>query len=179
MEKLQQEMKSLQEKMKTERDSLEQKIKGMKFERNKRRFTYECLKNNEKEFFDMCGLTLTEFDCLFACLVPFLHLIVYPDSAETMEKFKSNNKLLDHRTELLVTLTVARHAVDLAIMAKLVGGSPSTISRVFVAWMVFIRCVLDEVDLKPFPGFIEAFLPKVFVDAGDTDCGILGDNTET
>ena len=179
MEKLQQEMKALQEKMKTERDSLEQKAKEMRFVFNKRRFTYDCLKNTEKEFFDMCGLTLTEFDCLFACLIPFLHLIVYPDSAGTREKFKSNNKLLDQRTELLVTLTVARHAVDLVIMAKLVGGSPSTISRVFVAWMVFIRCVLDEVDLKPLPGFIEACLPKVFVDAGYADCGILGDNTET
>ena len=178
MEKLQQEMKALQEKMKTERDSLEQKLKEMKFECNKRRFTYDCLTNNENEFFDMCGLTLTEFDCLFACLIPFLHLIVYPDSSETVEKFKSNNKLLDHRTKLLVTFTVARRVVDLAIIAKLVGGSPSTISRVFLAWMVFIRCVLDEVDLKPFPGFIE-FIYIVFVDAGYADCGILGDDTET
>ena len=51
-------------------------------------------------------------------------------------------------------------------MAKLDGGSSSTISRVFVAWMVFLCCVLDEVNLKPLPGFIEAFLPRVFVDAG-------------
>ena len=53
MEKLQQEMKALQEKMKTERDSLEQKAKEMRFEFNKRRFTYDCLKNTEKEFFDV------------------------------------------------------------------------------------------------------------------------------
>ena len=176
MENLQQDMKALQEKMKTERDSLEKKAKEMRFELNKQRLTYDCLKNTEKEFFDMCGLTLTVF---FACLIPFLHLIVYPDSAGTGKKFKSNNKLLDQITELLVTLTVARHVVDLVIMAQLVGGSPSTISRVFVAWMVFIRCVLDEVDLKSLPGFIEACLPKVFVDAGYADCGILGDNTET
>ena len=127
----------------------------------------------------MCGLTVNEFDCLFACVIPFLHLILYPDCVQTLEKLDSHNKLLDNRTELLVTLTVARHAVDLVIMAKLVGGSSSTISRVFVASMVFLRCVLDEVNLKPLPGFTEAFLPRVFVDAGYADCGILGDNTET
>ena len=26
-----------------------------------------------------------------------------------------------------------------------IGGSSSTISRVFVTWMVFLRCVFDEV----------------------------------
>lgn len=119
------------------------------------------------------------FSCLFACLMPFLHLIVYPDCVQSLEKLDSNNKLLDDRTELLVALTIARHAVDLVIMAKLVGGSSSTISRVFVAWMAFLCFVLDEVNLKPLPEFIEAFLPRVFVDAGYADCGILGDNTET
>ena len=179
MEQLLQEMKAVQEKMKFERDTFEQKLKEMKFEFNKRSFTYHCLKNRENEFFVLCGLSVNEFDCLFACLMPLLHLIVYPDCVQSLEKLDSNNKLLDDRTELLVALTVTRHAVDLVIMAKLVGGSSSTISRVFVAWMVFLCCVLDEVNLKPLPGFIEAFLPRVFVDAGYADCGILGDNTET
>ena len=150
----------------------------MNFELNKKTFNYMCLRQKEKEFFQLCGLTVNEFDCLFACLEPFLHLIVYPDYVKKQGR-NSNNKLMDHKTELLVTLTVARHAVDLAIMAKLVGGSPSTISRVFVAWIVFVRSVLDAVNLKPLPGFIQAFLRKVFIDAGYSDCGILGDNTET
>ena len=179
MEQLLQEMKAVQEKMKFERDTFEQKLKEMKFEFNKRSFTYDCLKNRENEFFVLCGLSVNDFDCLFACLMPLLHLIVYPDCVQSLEKLDSNNKLLDDRTELLVALTIARHAVNLVIMAKLVGGSSSTISRVFVAWMVFLCCVLDEVNLKPLPGFIEAFLPRVFVDAGYADCGILGDNTET
>ena len=179
MEQLLQEMTAVQEKMKFERYSFEQKLKEMKFEFNKRSFTYDCLKIRANEFFLLCGLSVNEFDCLFACLMPFLHLIVYPDCVQSLEKLDSNNKLLDDRTELLVALTVARHAVDLVIMAKLVSGSSSTISRVFVAWMVFLCCVLDEVNLKPLPGFIEAFLPRVFVDAGYADCRILGDNTET
>ena len=111
------------------------------------------------------------FSCLFACLMPFLHLIVYPDCVQSLEKLDSNNRLLYDRTELLVALTVGRHAVDLVIMAKLVGGSSSNISRVFVAWMAFLCFVLDEVNLKPLREFIEAFLPRVFVDAGYADCG--------
>lgn len=35
--------------------------------------------------------------------------------------------------------------------------------------MVFPCCVLDEVNLKPLPGFSEAFLPRVFVDVGYAD----------
>ena len=58
---------------------------------------------------------MNEFDCLFACLMPFLHLIVHPDCVQSLEKFDLNNKLLDDRTELLVALTVARHAMDLVI----------------------------------------------------------------
>ena len=54
---------------------------------------------------------------------------------------------MDHKTELLVTLTVARHAVNLAIMAKLVNGSPSTISQVFVAWPNF--------DTTGLPKFVQ------------------------
>ena len=45
--------------------------------------------------------------------------------------------------------------------------------------MVCLCCVLDEVNLKPLPGFIETFIPKVLVDAVYADCAILGDNTET
>jgi len=42
------------------------------------------------------------------------------DCVQSLEKLDSINNLLDHRTEILVTLTVARHAVDLVILAKLV-----------------------------------------------------------
>ena len=97
----------------------------------------------------MCALSAKEFDCLFSCLFPILHLIVYPDFVQSLEKLDSNNKLLDDRTELLVALTVARYVVDLVIMAKLLVGISNTISRVFVAWMVSLCCVIDEVNLLP------------------------------
>ena len=52
-------------------------------------------------------------------------------------------------------------------------------SRIFVAWMVLIRCTFESIDMKPFPGYIEAFLPKCFGGAEFSDAGILGDSTET
>ena len=133
MEQLLQEMKAVQEKLKFERYSFGQKLKEMKFEFNTRSFTLDCLKIRENEFFLLCGLSVNEFDCLFACLMPVLHLIVYSECVQSLEKLDSNNKLLDGGTELLVARTVTRHAVDLVIMAKLIGGSSSIISRVFVA----------------------------------------------
>ena len=68
---------------------------------------------------------MNEFDCLFACLIPILHVIVYPDCVQSSEKVDSiTDKLLDDRTELLVALTAGRHTVDLVIMAELVGEVP-------------------------------------------------------
>lgn len=81
----------------------------------------------------LCGLSVNDFDCVLPCLIPLLHLILYPDCVQSLKNLHTNDKLLDDRTELLVALTVARHTVDLVIVAKLVGGSSSTISRVFVA----------------------------------------------
>ena len=61
MEQLLQEMKAVQEKTKFERYSFEQKLKEMKFEFNKRSFTYDCLKIRENKFFLLCGLNVNEF----------------------------------------------------------------------------------------------------------------------
>lgn len=157
----------------------EEKITKLKFEEKKRRFDYINMKANEKEFYYMCGLTVSEFDCLFDCLVLFQHLLIYPDCYDKEDKLDLNNKLLDEQSELLVVLTIARHAIDLGVMVKLVGGSSSTMSRIFVAWMTLIRTVFDSINLKPFPGYIEKYIPKKFMDSGFSDCGILGDNTET
>ena len=42
-------------------------------------FSYKCLKKNPKQFFYMTGLSVEDFDCLFACVVPYLPAIIYPD----------------------------------------------------------------------------------------------------
>lgn len=159
--------------------STEEKFKKLHFDQMKGKFDYTNLKNNGKEFYYMCGLLVKEFDCLYDCLYPFLSLLIYPDCVETEKKKNTNNKLLDEKTELLVALTIARHAIDLGVVAKLVGGSASTMSRIFVAWMTLIRSVFESINLKPFPGFLEKKMPKKFSDAGFGDCALLGDNTET
>ena len=179
VKRLNKEMSALQEKHKTEKGIFSNKIKKLKYEFDKQKFSYKCLIQNGKEFFDLCGLTVTEFDCVFACLAPFTHLLIYPDCSESYNKNSFNNRKLGQKTELIAALTIARHNFDLIIIAKLVGASESTMSRIFVAWMVLICCVFESINLTPLPGFIESFLPKKFVDAGYQECGILGDNTET
>lgn len=168
MKRLHKEINALQEKLQTDKSVFNSKLKRMKYELKKRTFTYNSLIENGKQFFKLCGSTINEFDCVYECLEPFTHLLIYPDCQQD-KKNNFNNRLLDEKTELMVTLTIARHNV----------ASSSTMSRVFVAWMTLIRCVFDSIDLKPLPGFVEAFLPKKFVDSGYAECGILGDNTET
>ncbi len=97
LEGLQQEMKTQQERLVFENDSFKHEIRNLNFEFDKKTFNYICLRKKEKEFFQMCQLTVIEFDCLFACLEPFLHLIVYPDYVKK-ERRNSNNKLMDHKT---------------------------------------------------------------------------------
>ena len=179
VKRLQKKINALAEDLQTQNCVFEGKLKTLKYELSKRSFTYDCLINNGEEFFELCGLTSKEFDCLFDCLEPFTDLLIYPDCSEKDNKTNFNNRKLDRKTELLAALTIARHNVDLMVMGKLVGPNDSTMSRIFVAWMTLIRCVFDCIDPAPLPGFIESFLPKKFVDAGYAECGILGDNTET
>ena len=64
-------------------------------------------------------------------------------------------------------------------MARMVQTSEATISRVFTGWTVFLSTVFECVELKPLPGFVQAYLPQEFYDAGYGDTEALGDATET
>ncbi|PFX25154.1 hypothetical protein AWC38_SpisGene10224 [Stylophora pistillata] len=48
-------------------------------ELTKEQFTYMMLKDKQDKFIYLTGLTTNEFDCLYECVEPFLHLIRYPD----------------------------------------------------------------------------------------------------
>ena len=58
-------------------------------------------------------------------------------------------------------LTVCRHFLHLKVMAWMTQSSETTISRVFVAWAVFLSTLFESLDLSPLPGFVDALLPKV------------------
>ena len=75
--------------------------------------------------------------------------------------------------------TICRHSLHLGIMARMVQTSEATISRAFTGWTIFFSTVFECVELKPLPGFVQAYLLQEFYDVGYRDTEVLGDATET
>ena len=171
--KLQDPVSELIKKVKTQ----ESKIDQIHSEMRRGQFAYSSIKERPNKLFDLTGLTTAEFDCLFECSDPFTHLLQYPNC--TSGGLVSKNRKTDLRTELMTFLTVCRHSLHIKVMAWMTQSSEATISRVFVAWAVFLSTLFECLDLSPLPGFVEAFLPKVFKDAGFVEAEALGDATET
>ena len=63
----------------------------------------------------MTGLSVEDFDCLFACVEPYLPAIMYPD-CKTHQQRK-----LTKRTELVCFMTVCRHTLHLGIVGYMTG----------------------------------------------------------
>ena len=135
-------------------------------------FSYKCLKKNPKQFFYMTGLSVEDFDCLFACVRPYIPAIMYPD-CKTHQRRK-----LTKRTELMCFMTVCRHTLHLGIVGYKTGTSVSTQSRFFSAWAVFLSTLFDQLDLRPCPGEVLSLLPMDFYASGFQDTVLLGDRTE-
>ena len=66
VKRLQKKINALAEDLQTQKCVFEGKLKTLKYELSKRSFTYDCLINNGEEFFELCGLSSKEFDCLIA-----------------------------------------------------------------------------------------------------------------
>ena len=94
--------------------------------------SYKCLKKNPKQFFYMSGLSVEDFDCLFASVEPYIPAIMYPDCKAPQQR------KLTKRTELMCFMTVCRHALHLGIVGYMTDTSvTSTQSRIFKAWADF------------------------------------------
>ena len=145
-------------------------------ELTKEQFTYMMLKDKQDKFIYLTGLTTNEFDCLYECVEPFLHLIRYPDCKGGGLEIKSRK--LDTKTELMAFFTVCRHSLHLGIMARMVQTSVPTISRAFIGWAIFLSTVFECLDLKPLPGFVQTYLSQEFYDAGYVEIEALGDATD-
>ena len=167
------------ERLKSQVENLcEEKIQENKInELMKGQFTYMMLKDKQDKLFYLTGLTTHEFDCLYECVEPLLYLIRYPDCKGGGLETKSRK--LDTKTELMAFFTICRHSLHMGIMARMVQTSVSTISRAFIGWAVFLSTVFECLELKPSPGFVQAYLPQEFYDAGYGETEALGDATET
>ena len=106
--------------------------------------SYKFLKKNPKQFFYLTGLCVEDFDCLFACVEPYISAM-YPN-CETHQQRK-----LTKRTELMCFMTICRHTLHLGITGYMSGTSVSTQSRIFTAWAVFLSTLFNQLDLSPCP----------------------------
>lgn len=104
-------------------------------------FNYMILMDKQNKLLYSTGLTTYEFDCLFECVEPFLYLIRYPDCKGG--GFETKSRTLEAKTELMTFFTICRHSLHLEIMAWIVQTSVSTISRVFVAWALFLSTLFE------------------------------------
>ena len=160
--------------LKAEKEAYAKQLKQFAQSRRKSTFLYACLKLYPQQFLYMTGLSLYDFDCLFACVQPYISAIVYPDC----KGYESGQRKLRKRTELMCFLTICRHTLHLGIMGFMTSTSASTQSRIFCTWAVFLSTVFDALDLSPLPGEVSSLLPRDFWASGFQDTVLLGDCTE-
>ena len=139
--------------------SLELKDKTLK----KLSFTYDELHTKPALFKYMCGLTVEQFDLLWSCIAPHVHLITYD---ETVLSNKVSARLLHQKSELLIVLTCCKHGLNLGISGWMARISESSVQRLFNAWMIFLASLFGCINLKPAAGFLKTMMPKFFVKAG-------------
>ena len=78
-------------------------------------FSYENLCIRKVTFKYLCGLAPDQFNMLFECVVPYLHLLpCYSNKRESS---------LSHTTQMLSLLVICRHGLDLSFMAFLLEKS--------------------------------------------------------
>ena len=135
-------------------------------------FTYDNLKKKPSKFQYLCGLTVEKFDILLNCLMPYSHVIQYPDC-------KGNgSRSLEKPTELLAVLTICRHGLYNGVMAYMLNVSESTMQRIFVAWIVFMETIFSRINLRPDKNFLAHTMPEIFIKTGHGLTDMVIDCTE-
>ena len=134
-------------------------------------FTFENLKEQKKLEY-LSGLSTERFNLVYKCLEPYLHLIPYPNSQQV------SSKTFDMETQLLIVLTICRHAIDLKFMAFILRCSESTVQRIFSGWTIFMATVFNRIDLRPSHGFLLKKMPDIFVTTGHGLTDLIIDATE-
>lgn len=103
--------------------SYEQQLRFFSKDKENCTFSYANLKNKEKIFEYMTGLSLCDFYCLHEWIELYLTAMVYPDCKD----HHSAQRKLSKKTELMRFLTICRHALHLGIMAFMTNTSTNTI----------------------------------------------------
>ena len=80
IEDLQQQLSKTQTELEKNAANNSQQLHAIKKALEGQTFSYEALMRYPDRIYYMTGLSLSELDCLYECLEPFLHTIVDPDS---------------------------------------------------------------------------------------------------
>jgi hypothetical protein len=134
-------------------------------------FCYNNIQRRLPTFEYLCGLTLEKFDMVMECVKPYLHLIPYP-------KCNVSENLFTYNTQLLSTLTICRHGLDLKFMAFIMDTSESTIQRMFNGWVIFLATIFNRLDLTPGHGYLLHKMPNAFINTAHGLTDIIIDATE-
>ena len=140
----------------------------------KKKFCYEQILLDEKLFKYICGLSKEQFYLLYECVEPYLHAVPYANEVTSKRSLS-----FDSKTQLLITLVICRHGLDLGMAAFIAGKCcTSTISRIFTSWVLFLATLFNKIDLNPENGFIMKKMPKVFWETGHEETDLVIDATE-
>ena len=120
----------------------------------------------------LCGLDIKQFNTIYECVKPYLHLIEYPDCKGT------GGRSLDSATKLLAMLTCRRHALHQGVMAYIIRWSETTMQRIFIAWTVFLSTLFNSLDLRSAKGYLLKMMPEIFIKTGHGLTDLVIDCTE-
>ena len=124
----------------------------------KNKFCYEQILLDEKLFKYICGLSKEQFYLLYECIEPYLHAVPYANEITSKRSIS-----FDSKTQLLLTLVICRHGLDLGMAAFIAGKCcASTISRIFTSWVLFLATLFNKIDLKPEKGIYHEKNAKSF-----------------
>ena len=176
--KLQQENKSLKvkldyQKMKIKSDSkrISEMQKSLDILRSKK-FTYENLIKKPNLFQFITGLPIDKFNLLLETILPYAHIIKYPNCKGT------GQRALDKATELVCFVTICRHSLSYGVMAYILQVEKPTVYRIFTGWVVFLETLIEEIDLNPKNGFLIKKMPDIFMKTGHGLTDMVIDCTE-
>ena len=125
-------------------------------------------------FHFLAGLTISDCTTLFELFMPFLHLL----KCEGCKLSDSTHRKISKENELFCVLLMLRHGVEEGILSWIVSVSPSTMSRIFVAWITFGSAIFSKLSLAHPKELILRKLPKTFKDNGCEHCVLILDATE-
>ena len=137
-----------------------------------KKFSWEDVDSTTFQF--LTGLSVVDFATLFDLFKPFLHLLKY----EGCRLSSSTHRKVSKENELFCVLLMLRHGVEEGLLAWIVDVSPSTMSRIFVAWITFGSAVFSKISLDHRKELILKKLPRTFKDNGYEHCVLILDATE-